>query len=278
MTTTIPSDAPSLAQFLKVRRREMDAAGLGYGGRRRTPGLRREEVAQRAHISTTWYTWLEQGRGGAPSPRVLDSLAEALLLTQAEREYLFLIGLGHPPRARHGDIGGVSARLQRVLDAMADCPATLVTACWDVLAWNVAARCVLTDYRALAPEERNVMIRMFLDPTTRASQNDWEDVTRFLVATFRTETARSGDMHRATAIVERLSRDSEDFRRLWGKSDIRTPGEGSKTLIHPKAGRLTLDFSTFAVDGRPDLKLMVFTPSGEADREKVRALCHADKP
>src|SRR5690554_7264188 len=102
-----------LGAFLKNRRQRLDPAALGFRSRRRTPGLRREEVAQRAHISTTWYTWLEQGRGGAPSPRVLDSLAEALMLTEVEREHLFLVGIGHPPKTRPPIREGISGRLQR---------------------------------------------------------------------------------------------------------------------------------------------------------------------
>src|ERR1700759_173707 len=113
------TDAASLGTYLKDRRARLDPPALGFSlKRRRTPGLRREEVAQRANVSTTWYTWLEQGRGGAPSSDVLDRIGRALLLTDVEREHLFLIGLGRPPDVRYRAPDGVTPRLQRVLDAL----------------------------------------------------------------------------------------------------------------------------------------------------------------
>lgn len=264
--------ANRLGAFLQSRRRRMDAAALGFGGRRRTPGLRREEVAQRAHISATWYTWLEQGRGGPPSQRVLVSLADALMLTAAEREHLFLIGLGHPPKAQAQARDGVSARLRRLLDAMRDIPATVVTTGWDVVAWNSAACLTLTDYDSLPPDERNVMRRMFLDPATRAAQPDWEDVARFIVATFRAGTERLGDDTRAADLVTELSAQSPDFLRMWKGHDVQTTGEGVKRLRHPIAGEIALEFSSFAVDGRPDLRLMVYNPAGPEDARKLSDL------
>src|SRR5579863_5200212 len=126
-----------LGIYLKDRRMKLDPAALGFPrSRRRTPGLRREEVAQRANISPTWYTWLEQGRGGAPSADVLDRIARALMLTDVEREHLFLIGLGRPPEMRYRNREGVTPRLQRVLDALEPSPALIRTAIWDVVAWN----------------------------------------------------------------------------------------------------------------------------------------------
>src|SRR5579863_261356 len=129
-----------LGIYLRDRRTKLDPAALGFPSeRRRTLGLRREEVAQRANISPTWYTWLEQGRGGAPSADVLDRIARALLLTDLEREHLFLLGLGRLPEARYRKRPGVTPRLQRVLDALHPSPALIRTATWDVVAWNRAA-------------------------------------------------------------------------------------------------------------------------------------------
>src|SRR5437660_5502038 len=147
-----------LGIYLRDRRTRLDAAAFGFAGnRRRTPGLRREEVAQRANISPTWYTWLEQGRGGAPSADVLDRIARALMLTDVEREHLFLIGLGRPPEVRYQASEGVSPRLRRVLDALETSPAIIRTAIWDVVAWNRAATIMLTDYAKIAPERRNIL-------------------------------------------------------------------------------------------------------------------------
>src|SRR6202012_441054 len=177
-----------LGTYLKDRRAKLDPASFGLPlTRRRTPGLRREEVAQRAHVSATWYTWLEQGRGGAPSADVLDRIARALMLTDAEREHLYLLGLGRPPQLRYRPIEGITPRLQRVLDALEFSPAIVKTATWDVVAWNSAAASVLTDYDALAAEQRNILRLMFLDPRARAMQTDWESVARFVVSSFRAD-------------------------------------------------------------------------------------------
>ena len=138
-----------LGAYLKDRRTRLDPAAFGFPGeRRRTPGLRREEVAQRANISPTWYTWLEQGRGGGPSADVLDRIARALMLTDVEREHLFLLGLGRPPEARYRKNEGVTPRLQRVLDALDPTPALIRTATWDVVAWNRGSTALLVDYGA----------------------------------------------------------------------------------------------------------------------------------
>src|SRR5580765_3353545 len=129
-----------LGTYLKDRRAKLDPAALGFPlKRRRTPGLRREEVAQRANVSATWYTWLEQGRGGAPSADVLDRIARALMLTEVEREYLFLVALGRAPDVRYQAAEAVSPRLQRVLDALEFVPAYVKTSTWDLVAWNRAA-------------------------------------------------------------------------------------------------------------------------------------------
>lgn len=151
-----------LGAYLKDRRSKLDPAALGFTvGRRRTPGLRREEVAQRSNISPTWYTWLEQGRGGAPSADVLNRIAAALMLTDVEREHLFLLGLGRPPEVRYKAAEGVTPRLQRLLDAFEFSPAMIKTATWEVLAWNRAATVVFTDYGALPPGERNILRMIF---------------------------------------------------------------------------------------------------------------------
>src|ERR1700747_2899556 len=132
-----------LGIYLKDRRAKLDPAAFGFPmTRRRTPGLRREEVAQRANVSATWYTWLEQGRGVAPSGEVLERIARALMLTEVEREHLFLLGLGRPPEVRYRVTEGVTPRLQRVLNALELSPAIVKNFTWDVVAWNRAAAAV----------------------------------------------------------------------------------------------------------------------------------------
>src|ERR1700748_254559 len=131
------TDENSLGTYLRDRRAKLDPTAFGFPlKRRRTPGLRREEVAQRANVSATWYTWLEQGRGGAPSPDVLDRIARAMMLTEVEREHLFLLALRRPPDVRSSATETVSPQLQRVLDALEYSPAYVKTPAWDIVAWN----------------------------------------------------------------------------------------------------------------------------------------------
>ncbi|HVZ52272.1 MAG TPA: helix-turn-helix transcriptional regulator, partial [Pseudolabrys sp.] len=263
-----------LAAYLKDRRAKLDPAAFGLPlGRRRTPGLRREEVAQRANVSATWYTWLEQGRGGAPSADVLDRIARALMLTDVEREHLFLIGLGRPPEVRYqAATEGVTPRLQRVLDSLELSPAIVKTATWDVVAWNRAAAAVLTDYGALPPERRNILRMIFSDARVRARQTDWEGLARFVVAAFRADATRAGATENVKALVDELSRLSPEFAALWRENDVRSYGEGTKSMRHPRAGMLEFEFSSFAVDGRPDLGLVIYTPATPAVAARIRAL------
>ena len=267
------TDAASLGSYLRDRRERLDPSALGLDvRRRRTPGLRREEVAQRAGLSATWYTWLEQERGGAPSAATLDRLARALLLTEAEREHLFLLGLGRSPEVRERSSEGVSPRLQRVVDALPASPALVKTAAWDVVAWNRAAAAVLTDYGALPSAERNVLRMMFLDPAMRTRQVGWAQVARFVVAVFRADVARVGAAARVQPLVDELCARSPDFAAIWGENDVRGHGDGLKRLRHPRLGIIEMEFSAFAVDGRPDLSLVVYNPVRLGDAERVRAL------
>jgi transcriptional regulator with XRE-family HTH domain len=262
-----------LGTYLKDRRAKLDPAAFGLPlNRRRTPGLRREEVAQRANVSATWYTWLEQGRGGAASADVLDRIARALMLTDVEREHLFLIGLGRPPEVQYHEPGSVSPRLQRVLDSLESSPAFVKTPTWDVVAWNAAAAAVLTDYATLDRAQRNILRLVFSDPEVRAKQRDWDSLAHFVVAAFRADTARAGASQKVAALVEELSRMSPEFEAMWRDNDVTTYGEGTKYIRHPQAGLLALEYSAFAVDGRPDLGLVIYTPATPADADRVRSL------
>lgn len=267
-----------LGRYLRDRRRRLDPAAFGFPAeRRRTPGLRREEVAQRASISPTWYTWLEQGRGGAPSADVLDRLARGLMLTEPEREHLFMLGLGRPPTVRYRPVEGVTPRLQRVLDSMETSAAIIKTALWDVVAWNRAAAALLTDYARLPREQRNILRLMFGPARMRDKQADWQSVARFIVGAFRADLARAGAAASAEAarLVEELQQTSAEFATLWQDQEVVAAGEGLKRIRHPVAGLLELEFSAFAVDGRPELGMVVYNPASAADAERVRRLIAA---
>ena len=267
------TDSNSLAAYLRDRRAKLDPTAFGFAlKRRRTPGLRREEVAQRANVSATWYTWLEQGRGGAPSADVLDRIARAMMLTDVEREHLFLLGLGRPPEVHYQAPEGISPRLQRLLDTLEYSPAFIRTATWDVIAWNKAAAAVLTDYGALPAGQRNVLRMMFRDSRVRAAQTNWQSVARYVVASFRADVARAGAARNVQSLVDELCATSPEFAAMWRDNDVHGRGDGVKVLHHPVAGSLSMEFSGFAVDGRPDLNMVVYNPATRVDADKIRTL------
>jgi transcriptional regulator with XRE-family HTH domain len=263
-----------LGTYLKNRRGKLDPATFGFPSeRRRTPGLRREEVAQRANISPTWYTWLEQGRGGAASAEVLDRIARALMLTDAEREHLFLLGLGRPPEARYRKDESVTPRLQRVLDALQPTPALIRTATWDVVAWNGAATVMLFDFGSVPPGERNVLRFIFLDARFRAVHDDWDSVARFVVSQFRADSARAGAAEDVEPLVDELCLLSPEFKVMWRDNEVLgSRGEAVKHIRHPVLGPIAFEYSVFAVDGRPDLSLLVYNPATPADAEKISSM------
>jgi transcriptional regulator with XRE-family HTH domain len=261
----------ALGVFLRDRRSRMDAATFGFaGGRRRTPGLRREEVAQRANISPTWYTWLEQGRGGAPSADVLNRIAAGLMLTEPEREHLFILGLGRPPEAQYTVVDEVTPRLQRVLDALSVSPAIIKTATWDVVAWNAAAAMLLTDYSKLPREGRNILRLIFSNSPVKVAQADWVSVARYVVGAFRADAARAGAGAEIEQLVDELSRSSPEFAALWRDNDVARQSEGLKRIHHAELGLVELEFSAFSIDGRPDLGMIVYNPATPDTAERIR--------
>ncbi len=202
---------------------------------------------------------------------MLDRLAHALLLTDLEREHLFLLALGRPPEAHYQTREGVSPRLQRVLDALDPTPALIRTATWDVVAWNRAATVMLVDYAAMAPRDRNVLRLMFLDPRARANQYDWESVARFIVGSFRVGAARAGASAEVQPLVDELCRLSPEFARLWSDTHVQNVSEHVKHVRHPVLGAVAFEHSAFAVDGRPDLSMVVYNPATAADAERIAA-------
>jgi len=266
-----------LGNYLRERRQRLDAAKLGYTLlRRRTPGLRREEVAVRACVSTTWYTWLEQGRGGAPSEDVLERLANALELSAAERDHLFLLAQNRLPGVTWQAGVEVSPSLQRVLDSMTHTPALIKTAEWQVVAWNHAATKVFVDYAQLPAAQRNILLMMFRDEEMKKRLPDWHKVTRGMVANFRADVARTGASEHVRVLVEELSAISETFRQLWQSQEVSQHGEGIKQLWLPDEGVLELEYSTFAVEGKPGLSMVVFNPRQQRDRDCVARLLLAE--
>jgi len=254
-----------LADFLRDRRARVTPAsvGLPVNGRRRTPGLRREEVAQLAGVGLSWYTWLEQGRDIKPSAQVLDALARTLRLDTAERAHLF-----HLARVELPLPGGEYPReapdhLRAIVDELVPNPAYLLGPRTDVLAWNRAATAVLGE-PSRAPDGRpNLLWWLF---TSEARGEQWRETGRNALARFRAEHARRlGDPDFA-ALLEALEEASPEFRALWPRHEVLTEQLGAKTIEHPELGTLRLHHLQSAPTSHPDLRLTQFTPADETTR------------
>lgn len=263
-----------LGAYLRDRRARLDPAALGLpAGRRRTPGLRREEVAQRAHISIAWYTWLEQGRGGAPSPEVLARVADSLVLNQAEREHLFFLAFGRAPRADYQAAATLAPRLQRFLDSVEGASAFIKSATGEVVGWNRASLFLLGDFGDVPPDERNCLKIIFRHSPALMAQHNWESITKFSVDSFKAEAVRAGATGNIAALVDDLRAASPAFRTMWADQDVREDDAGRILAIHrPFLGQIELEHSRFAVDGRPDFTMIVHHPVDPAVRARMQEL------
>ncbi|MGW2331119.1 helix-turn-helix domain-containing protein [Streptomyces sp. NPDC001700] len=263
-----------LGDFLKARRRELSpvAVGLPGGGRRRVPGLRREEVALLASISPDYYTRLEQGRRQAAEP-VLDALAGALRLSEDERVYLFELSGKDVGRPRRRPAQRVRPQLRCLLDDLTSTPALVLGRCTDILAWNPLAAALFTDFALVPEKERNFIRLAFFDPAVRALYSDWNYLARACVAQLRMEAGRDPGNPRLTTLVRELSVRDPDFRRWWGDHHVAARTAGTKTLHHPVVGELTLDWSTLADAADPDQQLIALTAApGTPSRDGLRLL------
>ncbi|MFF3464994.1 helix-turn-helix transcriptional regulator [Streptomyces sp. NPDC001984] len=233
-----------LADFLRRGRTRLDPAdvGLAPGARRRTPGLRREEVASLAGMSVDYYTRLEQSRGPRPSRQMLTALARALRLTDDERDHLFHLAGEEPPR--HATTSGhVRPGLLLVLDRLHDAPAMVITDCGDVLAQNALSRALSGDVSARPPGDRNLLRRYFLDPSARDMfpPEDREEHARQHVANLRAVTASRPTDPRPAALVTELRDRSEEFARMWTNHEVAVRRASTKRFLHPLVGLLELD-------------------------------------
>lgn len=221
----------------------------------------------RSNISATWYTWLEQGRGGVPSPDVLDRLATGLMLTEAERDHIFMLALGHLPEVHYRPPDAIAPRLQKILDAFSISPAIIKTATWDVIAWNRAAAILLTDYGALPREERNILRLIFLQPKARRANRQWREIARAVVASFRADVARAGADAEVERLVEELLARSPEFATWWREHEVVSASESIKRLSLANGKTIAFEFSSFTIDTRPDMAMIVYNPASAADAQ-----------
>lgn len=265
-------------RFLRSRRARLTPSevGLPNGFRRRTPGLRREEVAMLAGIGATWYTWLEQGRDIRPSAEVLSALANALRLNATERQHLFILNDRSPPEMRPTGRERVEEPLQRMLDSLTSQPAYVLGRRWDVLAWNRAAELLFGDYGKLNGDERNIMHIVFASIEHRRLLVDWKDVASTVLAMFRADSARYAGDPEFERLISTLESLSPEFREWWPRQDVLRSLSSHKRIEHPIAGRMAFEYTSFAVTGSADMKLIVYTAlPHDRTAEKFRTLLAA---
>ena len=256
-----------LSDFLVTRRARIAPAevGLPVTNRRRTPGLRREEVAQLAGVSATWYTWLEQKRAIGVSPSVLGNLARVLRLDPLERLQLFQLALRQPVLDSQSRRETVSPMIRHLLDQMDPTPVVVMGRRWDVRAWNRAARAFFFDFEQVPANERNMLWLIFTSAAVRSLMVDWRARAQDALARFRADYGRhAGDAH-FVQLVERLESVSPEFAEWWPRHDIRPMSEGRRDYVHPLGGRMSVEHVTFSVGDNPELRLIVFLAAAESN-------------
>ncbi|MGF7029376.1 transcriptional regulator with XRE-family HTH domain [Paenibacillus mucilaginosus] len=275
MEQSNPTRLQELAQFLRTRRARLspEQAGLPNEGRRRTPGLRRGEVAQLAGVSVDWYTWLEQARDIQVSAQVLNSIASALRLDTDERKHLFLLALQQLPAEPIAADTAVSMTLQTFLDLQGTSPAYVYDQRLNIVAWNRAASLIYGDYEGMSMRERNSVWRTFLSPYVRQLlQEHWEHHARHRLAQFRACYAQAVGDPWWTDLIGELNRESPEFRAWWPRHDVLNGPEGKKINHHPAAGLLVFEQISFRATDAPHLTVTINIPSDEETTAKVRKL------
>ncbi|NED88870.1 helix-turn-helix domain-containing protein [Streptomyces sp. SID11233] len=266
-----------LGDFLRSRRARIQPGDVGLNsyGRRRVPGLRREEVAQLAGVSVDYYIRLEQGRGPSVSDAVLDAVARVLGLDETEHAHLRTVARPKPRTAAPAAAQRVRPGLRLLLDTLGGAPAFILGRRMDVLAWNGAADALL-GFSRLSPAVRNVPRQVFLDPASLELYPDWAAVAAETVAHLRLDAGLHPHDKQLAALVGELSVKNEDFRRLWADHQVKAKAYGVKRISHPVAGPLTLPYETLGVPGDPDQCLVVYTPEpGTESAERLALLTAA---
>ncbi|WP_405851055.1 MULTISPECIES: helix-turn-helix transcriptional regulator [unclassified Streptomyces] len=266
---------PELAAFLRNRRARVTPADVGMapGLRRRTPGLRREEVAQLSGVGVTWYTWLEQGRPINASPQVLDAVARTLRLDASEREHLYHLAEVACVPGRHSDVFEVGAEIQGIIDALDPHPAVVYNTRYDILATNPAYRDLFAVPEIVGTGIRNVLWTLFTAPEDSCPVVHRSQELPIMVATLRGAYGRHAGEPAWESFVERLSAASPYFAELWRSGDVAPPGPRVKTFRHwALPGEIRMTSVSLSVNGLPECRIVAYTPADEESGERVAAL------
>jgi transcriptional regulator with XRE-family HTH domain len=262
-----------LATFLRSRRERItpEQLGLPAGGRRRTPGLRREEVAQLAGVGVTWYTWLEQGRDIKASEQVLDAIAATLQLDPMERAHLYtLAGAGEPLVEKQ--CRAISAPIHLMLRQLEPYPASVQNSRTDLLAYNRSYD-LLLGISEIPLEDRNILVQMFTNPGFRKSIVDWQDAGPRMVAQFRGAMASHVAEPAWKNLVKRLRKESAQFEEWWEQHEIRSPENFTKRFLHPKVGLMRFDHTHLWLGPRSELIMKTYTPADDETVRKLDEMC-----
>lgn len=262
-----------LAAFLRSRRERLtpDAVGLTTYGRRRTPGLRREEVAQLAGVGVTWYTWLEQGRDINVSTQVLEALARTLQFDRHEHAHLLALA-GAPEAAPLDNCPTITPGVLTLMEELDPSPAVVHNARRDILAFNQAYARLFPEILEVAPEDRNTLVLCFTHPAFRRRLPDWDDAAPRLVAQFRSAMAEHVAEAPWKRLLKRLQDGSPEFTVLWDRHEVLGPETGCKRFDREPVGRLSLDFTHLWLDQRLGTRMTVYTPADEVTRERLERL------
>ena len=264
-----------LAAFVLNRRERVrpEQVGLPRSRRRRTPGLRREEVAHLAGVGVTWYTWLEQGRDINPSPQVLEAIARTLRFDTHERTHLFtLAGLTVGPAPPPDECSRLFPTAQPILDSLEPNPAVLMNARWDILAYNRVHASFFTDLDGIPNEDRNCIWLAFTDPEWREVIVDWDEMAARMVGEYRAAMAEHLDDPSWHALLERLLVASDEFAGRWERHDVRRMESSRKRVRHPELGLLMLDYTNLWLDPSLGARVVAFTPADDTTAARLRDL------
>ncbi len=265
-----------LSEFLRNCRARLTPAdvGLPAAGRRRTPGLRREDVAALAGLSATWYTWLEQGRDVRASDRVLENLSRTLRLSPEERDYLFLLAQHRPAPILSATEQEVPETVRRMLDAL-NVPGQVINARWDLVYWNAMITRCFGDYGLLPAEKCNLVRILLTSPVYQQDQEEYETRVRRIASKLRIDYSQAASDPAFDSLIEDMCAYSPLFREMWHGPDVRGRAEGINRLTHPVLGGINFEHTSYVVEGVPSLRVVIFVPLDADSARKVAELAKA---
>jgi transcriptional regulator with XRE-family HTH domain len=268
-----------LSEFLRRCRARLlpSDVGLPSAGWRRTPGLRREDVAALAGLSSTWYTWLEQGRDVRASDRVLENLSRVLRMSPEERDYLFLLAQHRPAPIRPAAVEEVPETVKRTLDAL-NVPAEVITPRWDAVYWNPMYARAIRDYAQLPADRRNLMRILITSPEYREDEAEYETIVRRVTAKLHIDYSQAMPDPAFDALIEELSEASPLFREVWRSTAIAGRSEGVTKIKHAELGAITFEHTSYVVEGAPSLRVVIFVPHDPESAAKVAQIARGLAP